>query len=406
MAGDARALLSAAAVRDRAHELLALAKAGTLQGWRLDASRLDAVADAVAEVIRRRYPDLQVPFHSRWRHFAVAGRDLWGEAQDSLRDGAERARAAFDLAIVSVLLDAGAGAAWSFHDAGTGTTLSRSEGLAIASLRQFQSGGFSGDPRRPLRADAVALTGLTAEALASGFQVDDENPLVGLETRAALIRRLGEQTLARPDLFARDDTPRPGGLFDVLVERAGQGVLPAAAILELLLEALGPIWQGRLTLDSVPLGDTWRHPQLRRGDATDGLVPLHKLSQWLAYSLIEPLQSAGVDVSEIDGLTGLAEYRNGGLFIDLGVLAPADPADLGREHDVADPLIVGWRALTVALLDELAPLVRARLGVAEADFPLARLLEGGSWAAGREAAQRLRPDGSPPLRIRSDGTVF
>src|SRR4051812_8944211 len=120
MADQALALLSAAAVRERAHDLLALASAGELQGWRLGAGRLERVADAVAEVIRRRYPDLQVPFHSRWRHFAVAGRDLWGEAQGSLHDGAERARAEFDLAMVSVLLDAGAGAAWSFHDAGTG----------------------------------------------------------------------------------------------------------------------------------------------------------------------------------------------------------------------------------------------------------------------------------------------
>ena len=45
-------------------------------------------------------------------------------------------------------------------------------------------------------------------------------------------------------------------------------------------------------------------------------MPLHKLSQWLAYSLIEPLQRAGIAVTDIDGLTGLAEYRNGGLFID------------------------------------------------------------------------------------------
>ena len=51
-------------------------------------------------------------------------------------------------------------------------------------------------------------------------------------------------------------------------------------------------------------------------DATSGLVPLHKLSQWLAYSLIEPLQTSGISVTDIDGLTGLAEYRNGGLFVD------------------------------------------------------------------------------------------
>jgi hypothetical protein len=62
--------------------------------------------------------------------------------------------------------------------------------------------------------------------------------------------------------------------------------------------------------------------------------------------------------------------------------------------------------MTVALLDRLAPLVRTRLGVREEDFPLARMLEGGTWAAGRRIAAELRPGGGPPFNIISDGTVF
>ena len=86
------------------------------------------------------------------------------------------------------------------------------------------------------------------------------------------------------------------------------------------------------------------------------LVPFHKLSQWLAYSLIEPLEALGIVVTGIDELTGLAEYRNGGLFIDLGVLRPRDPAVLGNAHEPGSEIVVEWRALTVALLDRLAPL--------------------------------------------------
>ena len=143
-----------------------------------------------------------------------------------------------------------------------------------------------------------------------------------------------------------------------------------------------------------------------RQDTTDGLVPLHKLLQWLAYSLIEPLQWAGYVVTDVDGLTGLAEYRNGGLFVDTGVLTLRDPADAMRDHDVGSPLVVEWRALTVALLDELAGKVRRRLNVDAAAFPLARLLQGGTWAAGRSLAGKLRADGSPPIRVISDGSVF
>ena len=188
--------------------------------------------------------------------------------------------------------------------------------------------------------------------------------------------------------------------------RAKKGKVAAPVMLEVLLTELGPVWEGRLSLGGVALGDTWRHPAIRREDATNGLMPLHKLSQWLAYSLIEPLQQAGLDVTDIDGLTGLAEYRNGGLFVDSGVLALKNPADETRPHEVGSPLVVGWRGLTVALLDRIAPLVRERLGVEAQDFPLARVLEGGTWAAGRKLAGEHRKDGGPPLIVISDGTVF
>jgi len=378
-----RALLNAGAVRERAHEMLDIALEGGVEGWTVDLSRLGDAAALTAQVTRERYPDLAIPFHARWRHF-VAGEPALPA------DGPERARAAVDLVILSVLLDAGTGPGWRYADPKTGRAFSRSEGLAVASQRMVEAG------------DLADLAGLEPDVLTRGFQVSDGNKLLGLDGRAALLRRLGEQVARRPDLFAGG---RPGGLYDTLAARAGQGPLPAAAILELLLEALGPIWADRLVIDGVALGDCWRHPAIRRSDASDGLVPLHKLSQWLAYSLIEPLQAAGVAVVEIDGLTGLAEYRNGGLFVDTGVLALTDPAAAARTHSVSDPLIVAWRAMTVALLDRLAPEVRALLG-GEAEFPLARMLEGGTWVAGRRIAAERRPGGGPPFTIISDGTVF
>jgi hypothetical protein len=408
MRDAALGLLTPEAVRERAHAMLDLARAEELDHWQVDASRLPVAADIVAAVTRAAYPDLAVPFHARWRHFMLAGQDRWAAVADraGFRDVVARARAEFDLAIVSVLLDAGAGMAWRYRTA-DGHTLSRSEGLAIASLDLFAAGALSSAPvEEPLRADGEALAGFTPERLAEGFQVSADNPLVGVEGRTALLRALGRRVLAIPGLFARSDTPRPGGLFDVLAVRTRGGRLPAREILIALLEGLGPIWPGRTRLEGLDLGDTWRHPALRRGDATAGLVPFHKLSQWLAYSLIEPLQRAGVHVEDIDALTGLPEYRNGGLLVDAGVLVLKDPADAEREHDVGSPLVVEWRALTVALLDALAPLVRARLGVTAAAFPLARVLEGGTWAAGRKLARERRADGGPPIKVASDGTVF
>ena len=392
-------LLAASAVRERAHEMLDLAVAGRVEGWQVDLDAMTRAADLTAEVTLRQYPDLNIPFHARWRHFA-------GEPRLPVEDHQSRARAAFDLVILSVLLDAGSGPDWQYRDSASGRTLNRSEGLGGASHRLFEAGAFARPENDPLRADAEILASLDEKVLETGFQIGPSNPLFGLDGRTALLRRLGEQVKARPDLFAIADEPRPGGLYDVLVARAGGSPLPAPIILETLLEALGPIWADRLVIDGIPLGDCWRHPAIRRDDASDGLVPLHKLSQWLAYSLIEPLQDSGLEIVEMDGLTGLAEYRNGGLFVDLGVLRLTDPSAAGQAHHVSDPLVVAWRSMTVALLDRLAPLVRERLKVDATAFPLARMLEGGSWAAGRRIAAELRPGGGPPLNIISDGTVF
>jgi hypothetical protein len=404
----ARSLLSAAAVRERAHEMLAAGLEDSLEHFTVDMESLGIAAQVVGEMIRVNYPDLNVPFHARWRHFVIGARELWAEraAQATWESPAAKARAEFDLAITSVLLDAGAGASWHYLDDSTEQVVSRSEGLAVASLRMFEAGSFSADPADPLRVDAERLVHLKAEEVANGFQSMVGNRLVGVEGRAALLARLGATVAANPNVFAREDRARPGGLYDYLVGQAEDGRLAAPRILEALLKRLGPIWPSRLTLGGMPLGDTWRHPAIRRDDATNGLVPIHKLSQWLAYSLIEPLQWSGIEVTDIDGLTGLAEYRNGGLFVDSGVLRLRNPEAAIHPNPVDSTLVVEWRALTVALLDRIAVLIRERRGMTAQEFPLARVLEGGTWAAGRLLARDKRPDASPPIAVESDGTVF
>jgi Protein of unknown function (DUF1688) len=401
-------LLRADAVRETAQRLLAVALDGGLEDWTVDLDRLAPTADFVAGVVRERYPRLDVPVHSRWRHFVFGSRDLWDEivigAKWKSADAA--ARSAFDLAITSVLLDAGAGAEWRYQDRATGLVAARSEGLALASLRWFERGELSEKPSEPYRVDAAALRRAESQGIQRAFQAGEGNRLLGLEGRATLLNRFGAVMESRPDLFAISDSPRPGGLFDALSSRALNRRLPAATILETLLEALGPIWEARPTLAGVPLGDCWPHSALAGARPEDAYIPLHKLSQWLTYSLIEPLENAGISVTDVHELTGLAEYRNGGLLVDMGVLVPRQLTTLSKTHGVADPFVVGWRALTVALLDRLAPLVGARLGLTPDLFPLACVLEGGTWAAGRLIARKMRADGGPPFHVVSDGTVF
>ena len=390
--GGVSALRSPATIRERCANVLAAADAGRTAHLAVDRSKLDACAAIVADVTRRRYPSLAVPYHSRWRHFEAGGVDRAAELDRALagRGATDAALARIDLAIVSVLLDAGAGARWSYVERETGGRYARSEGLGVASFRAFVSGAFSSTPGDPCRADARALGAIDGAALARIFQATDANPLVGLDGRASLLRRLAAEVAGRPS-----------APFRPLLERRGD--VAAAEILAILLERTSAIWPNGLVLGGVALGDAWPHPRAGGSGVSAGYVPFHKLSQWLAYSLFEPFERAGHRVVDRDALTALPEYRNGGLLLDTGVLALRDPADATRRHAVGSELVVEWRALTVALVDELAAHVRSRLG--RPGLPLACVLEGGTWAAGRETAAKLR-GGEPPLAIESDGTVF
>lgn len=399
-------LLSSTAVRERCHRILKLGRAGALDHFAIDDAKLADVAALVLKVTRDTYPDLNIPYHSRWRHFDIGGVSRTARLQQVLAAATplERATAKLDLAIVSVLLDAGAGDAWRYVEAESGGTFARSEGLAVVSFHLFMSGKLSSDPSAPYRVDSAGLRALTAADLRAAFQVTPTNPLLGLEGRLHLLQSLAAALEQAPDLFGSAPA-RPGGLARALTTTHGT-TIPAGEVLGAVLRGLGPIWPSRLTLHGTNLGDAWTHPKLPGRTPGEKIVPLHKLSQWLTYSLLEPLEEMGCMITRMDELTGLAEYRNGGLLVDLGVIVPRDPTLCSTPLSPSHEAIIEWRALTVALLDEVAERVRTSLGLTAAQFPLARVLQGGTWAAGRMIAKERRPGGGSPITIESDGTVF
>ena len=400
-------LRSPEAIRERAAWILAAAERAELEHFRLDLDQLDPTADYVIDTIYASYPSLDIPLHSRWRHFAAGGRDRWRGLATELDHVArlERARIRADLAVVSVLLDAGAGERWRYIEPSCGQVFSRSEGLAVASFDFFTRGLCSADPSNPLRADADALVGLDAALIERHLQVADDNPLVGTIGRARLLNALGHALQSSPALFG-GDRPRAGHLIDHLMEKSVDGTLPAEAVLEALLRGLAPIWISGVELDGVNLGDVGRHSAAATDDLTSGLVPFHKPPQWLAFSLIEPLEELGIDIVGQDDLTPLADYRNGGLLIDLGLIRPRHDAILGQTHPWNAELVTEWRALTVALIEVIATRIREKLELSPIDLPLAKVLEGGTWRAGRRIARECRPDGSPPLTLLGDGTML
>src|SRR5262245_49634235 len=201
---DASSLLSSAAVRDAARHMLADGLADRLEHWSVDLEQLPRTAKFVAQVTRGNYPSLTVPFHSRWRHFEAAGIDRWGQLQARHKwpDRQAQARAALDLAIVSVLLDAGSGGRWHYNEPGTDKRFASLEGLGVASFHLIASGALSSDPADPWRADAERLMRFTKADLEQAFQVSADNPLAGVEGRVALLNRLGEACRVQPSHFA------------------------------------------------------------------------------------------------------------------------------------------------------------------------------------------------------------
>lgn len=404
-------ILSPKAIRDRALDIYNL----NLNGdglFEIHSEKLSEVADFVIQVIKERQPDLKISYHSRWSHFNVGGRKRLSELKNSIIktpefDELEWARLQFDLVVTSVLLDAGTGPTWKFKDI-DGHFYARSEGLAVASFNMFKNGAFSSDSTRPLQADSRALTHITEEKIKESFQVSLSNPLFGTKGRADLIHRLGKTVENSPDYFVQTNSQFPfkriGNLVDYFISKRPNKKIEAPFILKTVLKALGPIWPGRIVMNDVNLGDTWYHDKL--GSGLQSFVPFHKLSQWLTYSLLEPLEDFGFQVTEIDQLTGLAEYRNGGLFLDLGLFVPKNPDAFSQPVHADSRLVIEWRALTLYFLDRIAEQVQDKLGMSSQQFPLAKVLEGGTWWAGRKIAQTRRAGGGPPFELISDGTVF
>lgn len=396
---DISYLLSPEAIRDTTKKILDLSLNGKTH-FKVHLEMVEGCADYVLKIIKENYPDLDIPFHSRWGHFKVGGIDREKEFTKLLNtsDPMEMARAKLDLVITSVLLDAGAGKEWKYQEGNQ--IFTRSEGLAVASYHLFKNGDFSN--QSGLLATAEGLSNFSCETLEQGFQVSDKNPLVGVKGRKDLIKKLGETVQNNQEIFPKQ---RPGSIIDYLCSTHGK-TFTVRNILDAVLKGLGPIWPGRITVSGVNLGDVWHYPKFGEDLSCDSVVCFHKLSQWLTYSMVVPMIEAGLIITGAEELTGLAEYRNGGLFLDYGVLELRDKENFNKVHKPSSELIIEWRALTVQLLDQVSELVQKKLKKSKEEFPLAKVLEGGTWWAGRKIANEKRLDGSTPITLDSDGTVF
>ncbi|KAG8986259.1 hypothetical protein FRB94_004473 [Tulasnella sp. JGI-2019a] len=440
-------LRSLPAIRDRCNRVYELAKAGKLEYFDYHPEKEQEVIDFCCDIIQRDFGTnyQSIPPHSRWRHLD-AGKtriqpliDSWKGASPKPSD-LEIAKRLIDLFLVSVLLDAGAGNEWKYKV--DEQTYARSEGLAVASYDMFVQGVFSDDPKDPFRVDAAALERLNTEKVSAALQVSESNPMNGVQGRSELLINVAQALRSQPEYFGTG--ARPGNMLDFLLKESrqhdGKTAIHVSSLFGVLIEGLATIWPAsRSSLNGVALGDVWPcgalagnpgpnskavpenvkfSPGMKKTSRSaaakgDDLVPFHKLTQWITYSLIEPIEKVlGWEVEGMEDMTGLPEYRNGGLLVDLGVLtlrhsavssyfaAGAATPKLPPSHSA----IIEWRAMTVIELDRIAEGLRKKLGY---PLKLAQVLESATWKGGREIAKRKRPEtGGPPIEIESDGTVF
>lgn len=411
-------LKSLESIRARCQMVFQQAKEGKSENFTMDLSKLHEASDLVIQLIERDYGPFaketltKIPPHGRWLHFGPTRVDGLIELI-----GKDKALpAVLDLFVVAVLLDAGAGDKWKFADK-SGQVHTRSEGLAVAAYEMFMKGLFSSNPANPYQVDSIGLASLTLAELSVGMQVSDSNPLVGLEGRFNLLKKLGSVIAENQQYFA-GEVARPSNFMGFLAKNAQDGKIEIDSLWEVVSRGFGSIWPpAGAKLKGVSLGDAWTLPF----PGKEFIVPFHKLSQWLTYSLMVPVEKLSkYKFVNAQKMTGLPEYRNGGVFVDLGILKLKDNvklAGLNRPeadkeqgipaYNVYEPVIVEWRALTICLLDLLAADLRSKLGASEDELSLPMVLEAGTWKAGRELSAKLRPSTkNPPISIISDGTVF
>ncbi|EIW61121.1 DUF1688-domain-containing protein [Trametes versicolor FP-101664 SS1] len=416
------------AIRERCGRVHALAQKGELEYFEYHPEKESDAAAFCVNIIKRDFGTnfTSIPPHGRWQHLD-AGRPRVRPLIAQWRAGAnppddrEVTRRLVDLFLVSVLLDAGAGAAWKYTEGGA--AFGRSEGLGVASFVMFEQGFFSAVEGQPHRVDAEALEKITPAKVAAAMQVSEANPLVGLEGRTSLLVNLGKALKANATYFGA--SARPGNLIDFLETGAVDKTVHIFALWTALIDGLAPIWPAtRSTLGGVSLGDVWPCAALKKHAAPgapegDDLVPFHKLTGWLTYSLVVPIKEVlGWKFEGLEHMVGLPEYRNGGLLLDLGVLSLRPGAIEASFFPDAStgipklppshPAIIEWRAMTVIELDRIADEIRKQLGgLTREQLSLAQVLESATWQGGREIAKAKRPaTGGPPIESDSDGTVF
>ncbi|MET1413635.1 DUF1688 family protein [Roseibium sp. HPY-6] len=381
------ALFKPQEIRRRSDDLLRQAIGSGLKHVQVDMSKLGDTLLTVLETTKENYPDFHIPPYGVWRDFEAGGIDRWAALVNAraYENAGEMLTAAADLAFLSAYMKTMHPLDWVYEDQMTETRVSGKKASALAAFHMFASGSFSSEMTDPYRVDAETLIRMEKDELASGLQWDLQDDADLLEAMQQHLKRLGEALALRSDMFSEGYFTRPG-LLMVQMAREDENAVSAEKLLDKLLEALAPVWQGGAALEDITLGDSFLHSSLQDGEPAS-VFPFHMAAQEMVYSLVEPFAWAGLEVSDLDLLTAPADDAHAALFVQTGVLKIKDGPEAPTEAGVRDRMIE-IRAITSALTDKLAELLRRELEVPAEQLPLTCILEGGTSRAGNRILEK------------------
>lgn len=388
-------------IRRAARALFNLAQLGELEHFELHAATLDTL---VKDMTRGLEP-AQVAPHTQWRNFEQDGIQRIAafnkQLSSSLSTPMDCAQARLDLLFLNEALETGGNGTWRYYDALSDRTLTRTEALATATLRLLQNGFFSAYPEAPFRVDAIRLRQITESQLATSLQISNENQILGgVEAKLARLSTLANYLENTPEFKDRSGS-RPGNILNFFRPRADMALEP---LFTFLAQSLTSIWPGN-THNGRAIGDAWHHSALKSDSVLQGIVPIHRITQWLHYAIAPALSESGLHSFPTTDLSGLPGYRNTGLLIDSGIIQPRSQDLLSREHLLGDEPIVELRCLTIGVMGRALESIHQQLSLDHDTFPMAKL-NGLFWHAGRAKASGLRPGGSPPFSVRDQGVPF
>lgn len=395
-------------VRRRAHEILDLLQKRASPSIEVHGGNMKTALLRVLEATKENYPDFQIPPYGLWREFEAGGIDRWAALAGArqFESAEEMLASAADLAVLGALMKTCRPANWVFEDTMTGGTAAGSGASALAAFQMFASGAFSAAMADPYRVDAETLTSFDPVELASGLQWDRQADKTLLDAMLRHLKRCGEAMALRPDLFSHGNATRPG-LLAVRLAGESDGAVDALRLLDNLLEAFAPVWDGGAVSGDVMLGDSFAHSGLPGlPDLEEGFIcPFHMAAQEMVYSLVEPFAWAGFEVAGLEHLTAPGDTAHAALFVGTGVLElSADGENLSQGS--ARDRMVELRAASIALTDLLAGLLRQELDVSEGQLPLTCILEGGTSRAGNRIFEE-RPEKLKNLgKYLDPGAVF